>query len=203
MSTEVPSNKNSIGHRKPVYGVGINDADYMVHIRINGKHMICPYYGAWKSMLRRCHDPKFHENNPTYIGCSAAEEWLTFSNFREWMIEQDWEDKQLDKDIINPGNKVYSPENCCFVTHAVNSLLNDHARARGKWPKGVCFHKRDNKFRAQLSVNGKIKHLGSFDTPEEAESAYIQAKYDHILVVANEQINQRIRQGLIRQAESN
>lgn len=30
-----------------------------------------------------------------------ADEWNTFSNFKNWMEKQNWEDKQLDKDIID------------------------------------------------------------------------------------------------------
>ena len=33
-----------------------------------------------------------------------------------------------------------------------------------------------NKFKAQIVVNGKCKHIGTFETPEEAHAAYVQAK---------------------------
>ena len=31
-------------------------------------------------------------------------------------------------------------------------------------------------FQARIGVNGKIKHIGTFPTPEEAHAAYVQAK---------------------------
>ena len=39
---------------------------------------------------------------------------------------------------------------------------------------GVLRHK--NKWQAKISINGKIKHLGLFDTPYDAHIAYVQAK---------------------------
>lgn len=197
MFVEYPANKRSIAKRKPVYGVGLNDAGYLVKPKVNGKKTICPYYGRWNRMLERCYNPKTY---PTYIGCSVTDEWLSFMAFRSWMIEQDWEGKELDKDILVVGNKVYSPETCCFVTHAVNSLLTDHARARGKWPQGVHFDKASDKFFAQIKLYGQPKYLGRYDTPEEASAAYIKAKSAHILEISNQQPDLRIKNGLIEHA---
>ena len=49
--------------KKLVYGVGINDADYVTRkwetIEVNDKQKqklvwICPYYSVWTHMLERC-----------------------------------------------------------------------------------------------------------------------------------------------------
>ena len=111
---------------KLVYGVGINDADYDVAINeyytndegVKGERRIwtCPYYSRWMNMLTRCYSDKFQEGNPTYKGCYVAEEWKTFSNFKEWMVTQEWEGLELDKDILFVGNREYGPEKCVFVT---------------------------------------------------------------------------------------
>jgi hypothetical protein len=119
---EIPASKRSLALRKPIYGIGTNDADYMVDPRIDGKRGRCPIYRVWKSMLERCYSEKRQAKCPTYIGCTVCKEWLTFSNFRRWMVNQDWQGKQLDKDILVKGNKIYSAETCCFVTQAVNMI---------------------------------------------------------------------------------
>ena len=75
--------------------------------------------------------------SPTYKGCSVSEEWLRFSNFKRWMEKQDWDGKQLDKDILFEGNKVYSAETCVFVTSVVNSFTSDSGAKRGEWLIGV------------------------------------------------------------------
>lgn len=41
--------------------------------------------------------------------------------------------------------------------------------------KGVCWHKRDQYWRAQIRANGRVKHLGCFNTQEEAHAAYCAA----------------------------
>lgn len=41
---------------------------------------------------------------------------------------------------------------------------------------GAHFHKRSRKFASSIRVDGKLKHLGEFDTAEEAHQAYLRAK---------------------------
>lgn len=42
--------------------------------------------------------------------------------------------------------------------------------------KGVNWHRKDGKWRARISVAGRQKFLGNFDTAEEAHAAYVAAK---------------------------
>lgn len=44
---------------------------------------------------------------------------------------------------------------------------------------GASFDKEKNKWRARIRVNGKKISLGRYNTPEEASSAYIDAKRKH------------------------
>ena len=113
------------------------------------------------------------------------------------MENQDWQDKHLDKDLILQGNKIYSPKTCLFVTREINLLLNDNKANRGKWPIGVIFHKQVKKFRAQIYINGKSKHIGCHDSPEEAHEAYLKAKYALIKQVAMKQ-TEPLRSALLR-----
>jgi hypothetical protein len=117
MFIEKSATKKSLSGRRPVYGVGINDADYITIYKSNGSTLTCPFYRRWKNMLSRCYDKKYLERNKTYKDCSVCKEWLTFSNFKAWMIKQDWRGNHLDKDITSQGNKVYSPNLCLFVTN--------------------------------------------------------------------------------------
>ena len=165
---------------KKVYGVGINDAGYVVQPTIDGKQVACPFYGTWKKMLGRCYCKKQLSEYPTYIGCSVATEWHSYIAFRNWMYEQQWRGKELDKDIIKLNNKVYGPDTCMFVTHRINSLLTDRKSARGPWPLGVSYHKSDATYHAAVSIKGKNKNVGCYSTPEEAHAAYCLAKADYI-----------------------
>lgn len=180
--------------RKPVYGIGINDADYVVSTKANGKHVTCPFYRAWHNMMKRCYDRKCQEKQPTYKGCIVSYEWHRFSVFRAWMEKQDWQGNELDKDILLPGNKVYSPHNCMFVTRQINSLL--HVRKSRPWPQGVWFDLGANKFRAEFTANGKKHYIGLFHNPNKAGEAYRQAKAAHIKEVAMHQ-EPRLRAALL------
>lgn len=170
---------------KTIYTVGVNDADYMINPTIDGKQVMCPFYLKWQNMLERCYSIKYQTKKPTYIGCTVTDEWLTFSNFKSWMVKQDWQGNHLDKDLIIQGNKVYSPETCLFVTGSINTLLTDCKAARGKLPQGVSWNKKNKKHHAYCRVNGKLKHLGYFSTPEAAHEAYKEFKYQVIRDVAN------------------
>ena len=181
---EKPASKGSLAKRKLVYGVGINDASYIVTAKVDGKNKMCPYYHRWINMLERCYSGKYQARCPTYIGCSVCEEWLLFSNFKKYMTGLDWQGKELDKDILVQGNKIYSPDNCVFLTSAINRLLLDNKAARGKYPQGVTFNKMVGKFGTQCAVNGKPKNLGYFDNPDEASAAYKKFKYQLIAEVS-------------------
>ena len=202
---EVPASKKSLSLRKPLYGVGINDVIYITNQEVDGKQSTCHYYRTWKNMLRRSYCHKYHAMKPTYLNCSVVKEWLTFSVFKEWMKDQDWQSKQLDKDIIMPGNKEYGPIACVFVSSAINKLLSDHAAARGALPQGVCFNKPMGKYQARCSINGKNQHLGYFASIPEAEIEYLEFKSSLIKKVAFEPeavSNPKLQAALIRHSEA-
>jgi hypothetical protein len=117
------------------------------------------------------------------------------------MIKQEWEGRDLDKDILNPNNKIYSPDTCVFVTSAINRLILDRAEDRGKYPQGVSHHKVTGKYQAELSVDSKTQYLGLHDTPEEASEVYKIRKSNHIRSVALEQA-EPLRSALMKHADS-
>lgn len=91
------------------------------------------------------------------------------------------------------------PEGCHEVDHMDRHKANNHAlnlrwvtrgqNMRNKRKRtncssqlpGLFFYKRDNHWRAQLSVNGKQELLGHFNTEEEAHAAWRQAVIDNNL----------------------
>lgn len=185
--------------KRLVFGFGVNDADYAVKpIGPDGKPIRCPFYRTWTSMLNRAYSPKYHATKPTYIGVTVCEEWRSFMAFRAWMMEQDWEGKHLDKDILVPGNKVYSPDTCVFVAREVNALLLNSAASRGKWPIGVYWNKQHAKFHAEIRENGKQRSLGLFHSPHEAHLAWRKEKVRLVREAAEECDDPRIAAGLLR-----
>ena len=194
---EVKASKMSLMKRKLVHGIGVNDADYITSMfDSNGKELKCPYYRKWLAIFERCYSPRFHVRQPCYKDCTVCEGWFLFSNFKRWMQNQDWQGKDLDKDIINYGNKIYSPDNCCFVERHVNNLILDNKLIRGKYPVGVTYHKRDGVYHARIKKCGKHIYLGSSSTPEGASNIYKIAKVNYILEITNTLTDQRVINGL-------
>lgn len=182
-----------------VFGVGINDAEYVINQRLGDKRKICPFYITWYGMFRRCYDPKHLALSPTYLGCTVDVEWHQFSTFRAWMEKQEWEGKQLDKDLLIVGNKVYSPNTCVFVSCIINSFITEAGAIRGDWPIGVSFHKRDNVFHANCKnpFTKKKEYLGTFDCPNEAHKAWLKRKQELAILLAAEQTDERVAKAII------
>ena len=139
-------------------------------------------YLKWHDMLVRCYNEKFHERQPQYIGCTVCEEWLNYSNFKVWYNQHkiNGMSLDLDKDILFKGNKVYSPETCCFVPHAINTLFLGKKADRGDYPIGVSYEKDKKKFRAAMAFMGKQIKLGTFDIVDSAFARYKEYKEDFI-----------------------
>lgn len=187
--------------KQSIQGFGINDSSYRTQPYVNGKRTICPYYAAWKGMIERCYSATYLKKHPSYIGCSVAEEWRFFSAFKAWMEGQDWVGKCLDKDILYPGNKVYGPDTCVFVTSKVNNIILNRGRDRGKYPCGVYYLKSARKYKAQINTDKLRTGLGYYDTPEEASKVYRSAKRKQILALACCDPNILVKQGLYRHAK--
>lgn len=199
---------------KLVYGFGINNVDYITRkyetiVDTYGKRnqrmvWCCPFYKAWVRVLARVFSKSQIKKNPSYLDCSVSEEWRYLSNFKAWMETQDWQGKELDKDILTIGNKVYGPDTCVFIDRKVNSFILASDSARGIWPIGVYFDKTTSKFSSQCFsvVDGKKKNLGRYNTPEEAHKVWLDFKLKQAYILASEQKDERVAKALIDRYEN-
>ena len=179
---------------KLCYGVAINDADYDVHLNTPGGKVLCPFYQRWRGILRRVYDEKYLEKYPTYREVTVCEDWLTFSNFKNWMEKQDWEGKVLDKDILSKGRKIYSPETCAFVTVKTNAFLVNCSCEK---VRGVSFIAKRGVYSAKCGgVWTKEILLGYHKTEQEAYNAWKNAKISLAKQLAKLETDQRIKQFL-------
>lgn len=170
---------------KLVQGFGINDVEYTTNVGPHGGSIKrCPYYARWTAMIGRCFSKPTLERQPTYSDKTICEDWRYFSKFRLWMLDQEWEGLELDKDILLRGNKQYSPETCVFIPHYLNSLLGFKRTACDLYPLGVCYEKRTalmvnertKPYRAVVNKEGKQKRLGLYIRPIDAHRAWQLAK---------------------------
>lgn len=136
-------------------------------------------------MFTRCYGENHLLRNPTYEGCSVDQDWHLFSNFLKWMEEQDWVGKQLDKDILVEGNKVYGGDTCIFVDSNINQLFSTRSRGNDL-PCGVAHHKAGSKYQAYCNLKGKRVHLGLFTCLDTAELAHLGKKLEAIKGILSE-----------------
>lgn len=140
----------------------------------------------WRAMITRCYSNKSHQKHPTYIDCSVDERWHNFQNYGKWHEDnwKPWMDSKwhLDKDILFKGNKIYSPETCCYIPREINNLFLDNTNKSNIYPTGVYFNRIN--FCAQICTNKGRKVLCGFATSEEAFNTYKQIKEQYIKEIA-------------------
>lgn len=179
--------------RSLVCGVGLNDAPYPTETgKYSGESSVCKFYQVWRDMIRRCYSDKFKEKHPSYKDCETVPEWLYFMNFRSWMETQDHEDNCLDKDLLFPDNKLYSPETCVFIPQALNKFLLDNKKNNGSLLKGVKYNSKTGKYRAECNNPFGKGAIGTFNTEIEAHEAYKYKKREIANLWADKQSDPRI-----------
>lgn len=183
----------------PVYSFGIMDIPNELK-----KHEPKPKeYNTWNNMLNRCYNENMRHSHTTYVECTVSDEFRRYSFFKEWCNNQigfgidKW---HLDKDILSKGNKIYSPETCCFVPNEINCALPSSKKVRGGLPQGVIWNCTKTRYRARIQRKDKWESLGSYATPEEAFYVYKPAKERHIRSLAEkykDQIDSRVYNALM------
>jgi hypothetical protein len=89
------------------------------------------------------------------------------------------EPEGLDVDHISLNKLDNRRENLRVATRKQNMDNKNKQSNNTSGFKGVSFHKRDQKFVAQISIDGKRKFLGYFATAEAAHECYKQAAIQH------------------------
>lgn len=203
---------SSQNYRK-VRGLGICDADYATSkYEVVGKlpsgqpktKLVwrCPFFSKWIDLLRRVSDKT--GKMPSYSDVTVCEDWLLFTTFKAWMETQDWEGKHLDKDILIPGNKIYSPETCLFVEPRINIFFSKRGHKKDTTlPLGVC--RSATGYKAQwsepLGTKGKNTSSPVVKTVHEAHKIYLAKKYLHCVQLSYTQEDIRVIKALWDRAE--
>ena len=130
-----------------------------------------PLYSTWSNMLSRCFDP----NKPNYSdyggrGITVCERWHHFKNFVNDIGPKPSILHSLDR-IDN--NESYSPENCRWATRIEQNKNKRVYKTSLTGISGIRF--REGKYQVRITVNGKRKSIGNFDTIQEAVAARAEA----------------------------
>ena len=128
-------------------------------------------YTIWSKLKGRVLNPKDKQyNDYGGRGITICEEWLDMQNFYDWAMKNEYSDELSIDRIDNDGN--YCPENCRWTTSVIQSRNQRIYKNNTSGYKGVCYRKGRNKYTAQICVDKKFIHLGSFSTPVEGAIAY-------------------------------
>lgn len=130
-------------------------------------------YGSWKDMLYRC----YNLDHPSYKdyggrGITVCEEWHKWENFRDWALDNGYEEHlELDRFPNNEtGN--YEPSNCRWATESQQVRNRGKRKSKTSIFKGVSRGKDIYPWwEAGSSIGGRT-HLGYFATEIEAAIAY-------------------------------
>ena len=89
-----------------------------------------------------------------------------FIHNQEWNIHNSSQDNSIDH--IDQDKDNNSIENLRVTTHSQNMWNQDR--------KGYSFNKSKRKYQAKIRLNYKDIHIGTFENPEDARQAYLEAK---------------------------
>lgn len=163
-------------------------------------------YSKWLHMLDRCYGSLRDTYAPSYEGVTVSEEWHNFQTFAGWVKMQRGYGKRgwhLDKDILNPGAKHYSPENCLLVPAYINTFFTKPTR-ENDLPLGVTKVSGYDHYKVAINFLGKRRHVGTFICKEEASRAFMEFKnkftYD-LAQIYKDEIDPKLYQKLIQYSE--
>ena len=152
--------------RVNITGRKFNDASYCTSIDLGGIKVTCPAYACWINMFSYARK----------INARISNEWMIFSGFRKWWIENSVDGFRLTSGIVSESSD-YSKESCIFAPDAfkgfVNVLQKSRASMLGASKKGHMF-----KGTCSNPVTGMIEHLGCFKTPMEAHISWLNRKLE-------------------------
>lgn len=172
--------------RGTICGFGINDIPELTFYKTEeGKTELIQAYKTWTGIIDRCYRPGHEVKFKAYADCSVCKEWKYFSNFKKWFDENYIEGFDIDKDILIKGNKVYSPEACCFVPRVINLIFAKNKTRKSNLPRGVKYKKYGNRYSAEISIDNKNKLIGYFKDVDSAAEAYNQARKEYISEIAD------------------
>jgi hypothetical protein len=170
-----------------VYGIGCIGNTMSSYRDENNKTKVKISYSTWHDMLRRCYVDK---KSITYFNITTVcSEWFCFETYEKWFDSNEIKGYQVDKDLTVLGNKLYSPDTCCFIPNRINVLISKKDNKNHVYnhlTTGVSFHKRDQVYTSQCYDEDRLVHLGYHDTEKEAFYAYKAYKEPLIKRVAKE-----------------
>lgn len=126
----------------------------------NGKWVI-KKFSCYKGYYRSCFCFEKYKKTELYL-----HRLIYYAHNLDWNIWDNSDENTIDHiSVIKSNNDISNLR-----------ILTNHQQQFNKKCKGYSWHKQHNKWQAKIKLNGRSKHLGYFNTEQEAREAYEQAK---------------------------
>lgn len=191
----VVKNYNKVVYGKHGYlGQGPYTSEY--RDKETGKRISNNEYSIWKNMHLRAGN--FDGEHPSYADVTVTKEWWNYQNFAKWYNEHRYELKDdflcIDKDILYPDSRVYSPETCTLIPNTINELFKNYGSYKTSddgFPNGI--HRRTDSKAIRYRTNAryldeygnKVVESKTFINPFDAFCYYKEYREKYIKQLAN------------------
>lgn len=152
----------------------MTDSDFIAFLEENVSYDKDSGVFSWKKKRQGVAIGKFGNLEKTgYVRVKFLNKKYLAHRIAWLMVYKQWPEDQIDH--INGNRSDNRISNLRVVDQSGNSQNCQFAQKNNQSGYfGV--HASGKKWRAQIRINKKLKHLGLFDTPELASMAYIEAK---------------------------
>lgn len=144
-------------------------------------------YRAWINMLSRCYDPNYigtKAGQMCYSGVQVTDSWLNFQVFAEWyckeLVAVELKSPEtkfvLDKDLLSPDVKIYSPETCCLIPEQLNIALIDKLSLNKTRKLSTIRKCKNGTYSVGVSLNKKFTTFSGYKTEKECFDLYLRNK---------------------------
>ena len=134
-------------------------------------------HNRFSNVKSRC-GKEYQEENPRYKGTFMWEGWLKHKTktFFVWLdnnyYEVDGEQMDIDKDILQYGNKQYHPDLCLVVPHSINTFFENIEVGKTNIIQSVI----TKKYKVKVYDNGEWIRANNIDTYNRALDIYCDIK---------------------------
>lgn len=137
-----------------------------------------PLIHVYTGMKQRCYNAnsKFYSHYGAR-GITVCERWLGVDGYKNFIADMGERPAGLSIDRINnDGN--YEPNNCRWANTSTQMANRGMLSTNKTGVIGIYFYKwsKKNQWKAEISVNSKKIHLGTFRTRDDALAARLEAE---------------------------